>query len=227
MMCGVGAAGIPKGQYKGYTCPQCTRAKVSAQHHRQRDKKKKVASSGDKAATTAAVSAEQLGSVIETTALKEPILNAQALVDAVVADSQADPTTLQSLRYSFKRLLQIQRVFKAEEDQLLLVWKPFAHRNLRSSYQSLRGHDQPAYAQATSLLKLTSAMSVDGESEEVQKKREEVAQALLAQIPHAILDALDGAQEYGRCQPLYFPRPPPQHNSRSERGKEKTLKKMR
>ena len=38
------AAGIPKGQYKGYTCPQCTRAKVSAQHSRQKEKKKKTGS---------------------------------------------------------------------------------------------------------------------------------------------------------------------------------------
>jgi hypothetical protein len=29
-------SGIPKGQYKGYTCPQCTKAKVSAQHLRQK-----------------------------------------------------------------------------------------------------------------------------------------------------------------------------------------------
>lgn len=51
--------GIPKGQYKGYTCPQCTRAKVSAQHHRQREKKSKatVAAKKEKASKAAASAA--------------------------------------------------------------------------------------------------------------------------------------------------------------------------
>lgn len=118
---GRGLAGIPKGQYKGYTCPQCTRAKVSAQHHRQRDKRKKVVSTAEKSgggpsATADAVEAPR----------KQPIFDVDGLVTAVLDDCQSDPTTLQPLRQSFKRLLQIQRAFKAEEEQLVNVWKPFS-----------------------------------------------------------------------------------------------------
>eukprot|EP00288_Rhodomonas_lens_P009226 CAMPEP_0177724748 /NCGR_PEP_ID=MMETSP0484_2-20121128/18889_1 /TAXON_ID=354590 /ORGANISM="Rhodomonas lens, Strain RHODO" /LENGTH=649 /DNA_ID=CAMNT_0019237227 /DNA_START=27 /DNA_END=1973 /DNA_ORIENTATION=+ len=190
--------GIPKGQYKGYTCPQCTRAKVSAQHHRQRDKRKKVVSTAEKSrggpsATADAVEAPR----------KQPIFDVDGLVTAVLDDCQSDPTTLQPLRQSFKRLLQIQRAFKAEEEQLVNVWKPFSKRNVSKLYETLRGHQQTAYVQATSLLKLTSQASVDGEGEDVQKKRQEVAEHLFKLIPSPVLQDLDANQDYGRCQPLY------------------------
>jgi hypothetical protein len=69
-------AGIPKGQYKGYTCPQCTRAKVSAQHSRQKEKKKK--SGTEKVSTN--VTNNQTQPTIDgpgSTATKIPILDAK------------------------------------------------------------------------------------------------------------------------------------------------------
>ena len=44
--------------------------------------------------------------------------------------------------------------------------------------------------QASSLLKLTSQMSVDGDSDEVSKKREEVAKKLLEGAPDGVVDML-------------------------------------
>ena len=40
---------------------------------------------------------------------REPILNVQDLIQAVLADIESDPTCLQTLKNSFKRLLQTHR----------------------------------------------------------------------------------------------------------------------
>ena len=50
---------------------------------------------------------------------------------------------------------------------------------------------------------LTSQMSVDGDSDEVTKKREEVAAKLMVSAPSSVVDQLDAAREYGRCQHMY------------------------
>ncbi len=80
---------------------------------------------------------------------KQPILNPQGLLEAILADCSADPSNFQPLKNSFKKLLQIQRSFKVhknanlpgrrptelfvpapqnEEDALVQFWKPFASR---------------------------------------------------------------------------------------------------
>jgi hypothetical protein len=107
------------------------------------------------------------------------------------------------LKASFKRLLQVERAFKAEEDQLISIWQPFSSRRIRQLYVELREHNQPAYVQATALLKLTSSNGAEGDTEEVQRKRKEVATQLLDVLDKRIVDALDASQEYARCQPLY------------------------
>lgn len=72
---------------------------------------------------------------------------------------------------------QMERVFKGEEEMLLSVWQSYSSRKIHQSFLALRGHSQPAYVQATSLLKLTSAMSMEEESDEVMQRRAEVAGA--------------------------------------------------
>jgi len=115
---------------------------------------------------------------------------------------EADPQCLQPLKNAFKRLLQTHRSFKAAEQEVVDIWKPFANRRCRQEFESLRSQNHEAYAQASSLLKLTSQMSVDGDSDEVTKKREEVAQRLMEKQA-GVMDMLDGSLEYGRCQPMY------------------------
>lgn len=56
---------------------------------------------------------------------------------------------------------------------------------------------------ASSLLKLTSQTSVDHESDEATKKREEVAAKLMAGAPDGVLDVLDASLDYARCQAMY------------------------
>ena len=138
----------------------------------------------------------------DDTRRREPILNAQDLISAVLADMEADPQCLQPLKNAFKRLLQTHRSFKAAEQEVVDIWKPFANRRCRQEFESLRSQNHEAYAQASSLLKLTSQMSVDGDSDEVTKKREEVAQRLMEKQA-GVMDMLDGSLEYGRCQPMY------------------------
>jgi hypothetical protein len=64
--------------------------------------------------------------------------------------------------------------------------------------QALRSQEHEAYVQASSLLKLTSQTSVDGDSDEVTKKREEVAAKLMAGAPDGVVDMLDSSLDYGR-----------------------------
>ena len=187
-------AGIPKGQYKGYTCPACSRAKVSAQHLRQKEKRKK----GSEKITsnqTATISSSQGPK-------RELIRDVPGLLNAILADCEADHTTLHATKTAFKRLLQIQRALKAEEDQLLNEWKSFSRRNFLVQCGRLREHFQPAYILATSLLKLTSQASVDGEGDEVNKKRHEVCEKIMSHVPGDLMDSLDASQEYGRCESL-------------------------
>ena len=107
-------SGIPKGQYKGYTCPQCQKTKVSAQHHRQKEKKKRTGSSSQekgvngKGSQPAADVPPKPVSILK----KQPILNPQGLLEAILADCSADPSNFHPLKNSFKKLLQIQRAFK-------------------------------------------------------------------------------------------------------------------
>jgi hypothetical protein len=67
-------AGIPKGQYKGYTCPQCQRAKVSAQHTRQKEKKKKVV---DKSSSQTGTNTQAESTSSASVHRKIPILGSQ------------------------------------------------------------------------------------------------------------------------------------------------------
>jgi hypothetical protein len=108
-------AGIPKGQYKGYTCPQCQKTKVSAQHHRQKEKKKRTGTSiqekginGKGTQPSVPDSGPKPSSVVK----KQPIINPQGLLEAILADCSADPSNFHPLKNSFKKLLQIQRSFK-------------------------------------------------------------------------------------------------------------------
>ena len=197
--------GIPKGQYKGYTCPQCTRAKVSAQHHRQREKKSKatVAAKKEKAAAaaSAAAAAENEGGEARR---REPILNVQDLITSVLADLESDPTALAPLKNAFKKLLQMHRAFKEKEQDVVNIWKPFAHFKVRQEYQVLRSQEHEAYVQASSLLKLTSSsVAVEMDTDEICKKREEVAAKLLKGTPEDVIAELDGSLEYGRCAAMY------------------------
>jgi hypothetical protein len=43
---------------------------------------------------------------------KQPIINPQGLLEAILADCSADPSNFHPLKNSFKKLLQIQRSFK-------------------------------------------------------------------------------------------------------------------
>jgi hypothetical protein len=107
-------AGIPKGQYKGYTCPRCQRAKVSAQHLRQKEKKKKSGTGVNEKP----ISGKESSNGVDQTKTsipnvkRQPIMAVADLLEAILADCNADPATLQPLKNSFKKLLQIQRAFK-------------------------------------------------------------------------------------------------------------------
>ncbi len=107
--------GVPKGQYKGYTCPRCQRAKVSAQHLRQKEKKKKSGNGTSEKPHSGKQDTSNGGSdAVRTTVnvKKQPIMAVHDLLEAILADCNTDPTTLQPLKNSFKKLLQIQRAFK-------------------------------------------------------------------------------------------------------------------
>ncbi len=105
------STGIPKGQYKGYTCPRCQKAKVSAQHLRQKEKKKKSSSvSSEKSQPSKDISGGL--EPVKASAKKQSVLSVKVLLEAILADSNSDPTALQPLKNSFKKLLQIQRAFK-------------------------------------------------------------------------------------------------------------------
>ena len=110
----VSVAGIPKGQYKGYTCPRCQKAKVSAQHLRQKEKKKRNGSGANDRPLTGKDGLigclEQFR--VSSNVKKQPIMAVSDLLEAILADCNADPATLQPLKNSFKKLLQIQRAFK-------------------------------------------------------------------------------------------------------------------
>ena len=194
--------GIAKGQYKGYPCPRCNKAKVSAQHIRQRDKRKRPEKENKPVKSESNSERSVPVKVFERSQVKNPITSTQDLLHALIADCTADPTTLQSVKNAFKRLLQIHRAFKTEEDQVLNIWKPFASRRVRDEFIALRAHTHPTYMQATSLLKLTSQMNVEGENEEVIKKRCEVADKLMTGTPLDVLEKLDASLDVGRCQPL-------------------------
>ena len=47
-----------------------------------------------------------------TSVKRKPILDSYDLLEAILADCAADPTTLVPLKNTFKKLLQIQRAFK-------------------------------------------------------------------------------------------------------------------
>jgi hypothetical protein len=118
-------AGIPKGQYKGYTCPQCQKTKVSAQHHRQKEKKKRTGTSvqekginGKGLQPSVPDSGPKPSSVVK----KQPIINPQGLLEAILADCSADPSNFHPLKNSFKKLLQIQRSFKVRRAFPLLSY---------------------------------------------------------------------------------------------------------
>mmetsp|Transcript_32918 Transcript_32918/g.75018 ORF Transcript_32918/g.75018 Transcript_32918/m.75018 type:complete len:143 (-) Transcript_32918:3943-4371(-) len=85
--------GIPKGQYKGYTCPVCRRAKVSAQHIRHKEKKKKAA--------------KVVEEVYVETHVPIPILDAEGLLQAVDSDHQADPTVSTHAKDAYIKLLRV------------------------------------------------------------------------------------------------------------------------
>eukprot|EP00960_Hanusia_phi_P074189 768177-Hanusia_phi.AAC.9 len=196
------ALGIAKGQYKGYPCPRCNKAKVSAQHIRQRDKKKRPEKENKPGKSETKSERNVPVKVSEKSQVKMPVTSTQDLLKAVIADCTADSTTLQSVKNAFKRLLQIHRAFKTEEDQVLNIWKPFASRKVRDEFIALRSHTHPTYMQATSLLKLTSQMNVEGDSEETTKKRYEVADKLMAGTPRDVLEKLDASLDVGRCEAL-------------------------
>ena len=134
---------------------------------------------------------------------REPILTGQDLIQAVLADMDSDAQCLQPLKNAFKRLLQTHRAFKSAEQEVVDIWKPFGNRKCRQQFEWLRSQNHETYVQASSLLKLTSQMIVDEDSDEATKKREEVAQKLLGGAPDGVKDQLDAALEYARCQPLY------------------------
>ena len=106
---------MPKGQYKGYTCPRCQRAKVSAQHLRQKEKKKKNGGGVSEKPLSGKQDVSCGPDAVRVPAAnvqKQPIMAVHDLLEAILADCNADPTTLQPLKNSFKKLLQIQRAFK-------------------------------------------------------------------------------------------------------------------
>ena len=49
----------------------------------------------------------------------------------------------------------------------------------------------------------TPLSNVEGDGDEVVKKRQEVAEKLMACAPDGVLDVLDASLEYGRCQAMY------------------------
>lgn len=182
---------------------------MSAQHHRQREKKSKaqVAAKKGKAKGGASAADEDDDGEGEEERRREPIHNVQDLIDAVLKDIESDRMSLQPLKNAFKRLLQMHRSLKNAELEVEGIWKPFAHRKIRLEFQQLRSTEHEAYVQASSLLKLTSSASmetsVEGDADEVIKKREEVAGKLMACAPDGVLDLLDASLDYGRCQAMY------------------------
>jgi hypothetical protein len=106
---------VPKGQYKGYTCPRCQRAKVSAQHLRQKEKKKKNGGGASEKPLSGKQDMPNGSDSVRVPAVnvqKQPIMAVHDLLEAILADCITDPATLQPLKNSFKKLLQIQRAFK-------------------------------------------------------------------------------------------------------------------
>jgi hypothetical protein len=89
---------------------------VSAQHLRQKEKKKKNGSGvSDKPQSGKQDVSSGLSDALRVTTVnmkKQPIMAVQDLLEAILADCNTDPTTLQPLKNSFKKLLQIQRAFK-------------------------------------------------------------------------------------------------------------------
>ena len=93
----------------------------------------------------------------------------QDLIQAVLADVESDPTSLQPLKNAFKKLLQTHRAFKNAEQEVTEIWKPFPNQRVCVEFQKLRSQDHDAYVQASSLLKLTAHV-VDGGNDEVTTK---------------------------------------------------------
>ena len=89
---------------------------MSAQHLRQKEKKKKNGGgvsekplSGKQDTLSGGSDAVRLPTV---NVQKQPIMGVHDLLEAILADCNSDPATLQPLKNSFKKLLQIQRAFK-------------------------------------------------------------------------------------------------------------------
>jgi hypothetical protein len=117
---------------------------------------------------------------------------------------------LRPIKETFKRLWQVERALKTEEERIIALWQSFGSRRICSTFEKLRSHDQPPYVQAFSLLKISTAVlaaaAADAEEEEVAKKQEEahnLTEQLLAVMDRSILDSLDASLPQGRCQPLY------------------------
>ncbi len=89
---------------------------MSAQHLRQKEKKKKNGSGVSEKPLSGKQDLSSGGSdsvrVPAANVQKQPIMAVHDLLAAILADCSADPATLQPLKNSFKKLLQIQRAFK-------------------------------------------------------------------------------------------------------------------
>ena len=91
---------------------------MSAQHLRQKEKKKK-AGAGEREKPQPGKLDSLLNGETPRQSVnvkKQPIMAVCDLLDAILADCNSDPTTLQPLKNSFKKLLQIQRHFKVPVD---------------------------------------------------------------------------------------------------------------
>ena len=144
-------------------------------------------------------------------------MNANDLVAALRLDLATEDEVggggsqvLRPIKETFKRLWQVERALKTEEERIIALWQSFGSRRICSTYEKLRSHDQPPYVQAFSLLKISTAVlaaaAADAEEEEVAKKQEEahnLTEQLLAVMDRSILDSLDASLPQGRCQPLY------------------------
>mmetsp|Transcript_55072 Transcript_55072/g.130279 ORF Transcript_55072/g.130279 Transcript_55072/m.130279 type:complete len:624 (+) Transcript_55072:73-1944(+) len=180
--------GIPKGQYKGYTCPVCRRAKVSAQHIRHKEKKKKAA--------------KVVEEVYVETHVPIPILDAEGLLQAVDSDHQADPTVSTHAKDAYIKLLRCDRSLRTELEHMR-NWRAFSQSSNQKKFADLVAREA-VRMEATSLLKIiNSTHNGAPEYSELLHRRLQLAQFLLDAVPSNVIEDLDQGRDSDRCLPLY------------------------